>query len=66
MDDNTPYAIENKVDTLMQILEKNALQLKGWFHDNYLKQFTFVCIHLITNHCGGISLNIDNEVITAC
>ena len=65
-DDNTPYAIENKVDTLIQILEKNALQLKGCFHDNYLKMNADKFKLLTTNHSAGISLNVDNEVITAC
>ena len=65
-DDNTHYAIENKGDTLIQILEKNTLHLKGWFHDNYLKINADKCKFLITIHCDGISLNVDNEVITAC
>ena len=33
-DDNTPYATENEATALIQVLERNALELRTWFHDN--------------------------------
>ena len=64
-DDNTPYATEKKVDSLIHILENNALELRTWFHDNYLKMNADKCKLLVTNHHDDISINVDNEVITA-
>ena len=64
-DDNTPYAIEKNVDSLIQILENNALELRTWFHDNYLKMNSNKCKLLVTNHSDGICMNIDNKLIFA-
>ena len=47
-DDNTPYATEKKVTSLIQVLEDNALKLKTWFHDNYLKMNLDRCKLLVT------------------
>ena len=63
-DDNTPYATEKKVTSLIQVLEDNALKLKTWFHDNYLKMNLDKCKLLVTKHSNEISLNIDQQLIT--
>ena len=63
-DDNTPYATEKKVTSLIQVLEDNALKLKTWFHDNYLKMNLDKCKLLVSNHSNEISLNIDQQLIT--
>ena len=56
--------LKKKVTSLIQVLEDNALKLKTWFHDNYLKMNLDKCKLLVTNHSNEISLNIDQQLIT--
>ena len=63
-DAKTPYATGKKFTSLIQVLEDNALKLKTWFHDNYLKMDLDKCKLLVTNHSNEISLNIDQQLIT--
>ena len=36
-DDNTSYSVENTVDCLIKLLEKDTNILIKWFKDNYFK-----------------------------
>ena len=62
-DDTTPYAIDTKVDDLINTLESNTSILIKWFHDNYLKMNIDKCHLLITNHDDDVSAVIENEII---
>ena len=65
-DDNTPYAIENEIETLISIIEKDASILIKWFNDNYLKLNEDKCKLLITKHNNdNVSAKIGSEIITA-
>ena len=64
-DDNTPYAIENEIETLISIIEKDASILIKWFNDNYLKLNEDKCKLLITKHNDNVSAKIGSEIITA-
>ena len=64
-DDNTPYAIENEIETLISIIEKDASILIKWFKDNYLKLNEDKCKLLITKHNDNVSAKIGSEIITA-
>ena len=57
-DDNTPYAIENEIETLISIIEKDASILIKWFNDNYLKLNE-------DKHNDNVSAKIGSEIITA-
>ena len=63
-DDNTTYALNNKVEAL-KVLENNTSILTKWFQGNYLKMNADKCNWLITNHGAEVSAIIDNEIITA-
>ena len=56
-DDNTPYAIENEIETLISIIEKDASILIKWFND-YLKLNEDKCKLLITKHNDNVSAKI--------
>ena len=64
-DDNTPYATENEIETLISIIEKDASILIKWFNDNYLKLNEDKCKLLITKHNDYVSAKIGSEIITA-
>ena len=64
--DNTTYALNNKVEALIKVLENNTSILTEWFQDNYLKMNADKCNFLITNHHGDeVSAIVDQEIITA-
>ena len=63
-DVNTPYAIENEIETL-SIIEKDASILIKWFNDNYLKLNEDKCKLLITKHNDNVSAKIGSEIIMA-
>ena len=63
-DDNTPYAIETNIDSLVEDIETNATILIKWFRDNYLKMNEDKCHLLITNQEDDcISVRIGKENI---
>ena len=64
-DDNTPYAIENEIETLISIIEKDASILIKWSNDNYLKLNEDKCKLHITKHNDNISTQIVSEIKTA-
>ena len=63
-DDNTPYAIEINIPSLVEDIETDAAILIKWFRDNYLKTNEDKCHLLITNQADGcISASIRKENI---
>ena len=63
-DDNTPYAIDSDINSLIGTLENDATILIKWFHDNYLKMNSDKCHLLITHQDADcISARIGNEII---
>ena len=62
-DDNTPYTIENEIETLTRIIEKDAFILIKWFNDNYLKLNEDKCKLLITKHNDNVSAKTGSEII---
>ena len=62
-DDNTPYTVENTIDSLLQCLGEDSSVLMKWFKDNFLKLNPDKCKLLISNCKEDISLILDNEVI---
>ena len=48
-DDNTPYAMNLRLDSLVENIENDASILITWFRDNYLKMNEDKCHLLITN-----------------
>ena len=63
-DDNTPYAIDTNIDTLITKLVDDTSKLVTWFNDNYFKMNAEKCKLLITNHADDISAIISGESIT--
>ena len=63
-DDNTPYAIETNITSLVEDIETDADILIKWLRDNYLKMNEDKCHLIITNQEDGcISANIGKENI---
>ena len=62
-DDNTPYAINESIENIINILESNSSTLIKWFNDNYLKMNTDKCHLLITNHDDDVTAKIGNDII---
>ena len=62
-DDNTPYAINSNVDTLISTLENDTKTLIEWFNDNYFKMNSDKCHLLVTNHGDNLHALIGNETI---
>ena len=62
-DDNTPYAIESRVDAIQTSLENDTDTLMIWFNNNYFKMNAGKCHLLITNHDNDISVNIAGQII---
>ena len=62
-DDNTPYAIELSIETLINSLEHDTSILIKWFRDNYLKLNADKCHLLITKHSNDVSVNVEDEII---
>ena len=62
-DDNTPYAIEYRVNAIITSLENKTGTLMKWFNNNYFKMNANKCQLLITNHENDVSVNIDGQKI---
>ena len=62
-DDNTPYTVEETIDSLLNTLEKDTMTLIKWFRDNYLKLNADKCHLLVSNHNKDVSINVDEEII---
>ena len=63
-DDNTPYAIEANIDTLISSLENDVEILIQWFHNNYLLMNEDKSHLLITNH-QEVSMRVGKEIINS-
>ena len=62
-DDNTPYTVEDTIDSLLECLHKDSSVLIKWFKDNFLQLNPNKCKLLISNCDKDISLILENEVI---
>ena len=62
-DDNTPYAIESKIEDILNSLVNDTSALIKWFNVNYFKMNAAKCQLLITNHDNNVSTIIDGQVI---
>ena len=62
-DDNTPYAINSNVDTLIATLENDTKTLIEWFNDNYFKMNSDKCHLLVTNHGDNLHALIGDDTI---
>ena len=60
-DDNTPYAIDTNIGTLITNLVNDISILITWFSDNYFKMTADKCKLLITNHEEDISVFPDTS-----
>ena len=63
-DDNTPYAMDSDIISLIDNLENDTMILIKWFHDNYFKMNAKKCQLLVTNHAKDVTAIIDEEIIT--
>ena len=61
-DDNTPYAIESNLDTLLHTLQHDTSILLTWFHDNEMKSNNDKC-HLIIVNGNENKIKIGNQEI---
>jgi hypothetical protein len=62
-DDNTPYAIDPNIDSLINRLASDMSILINWFKDNYFVTNADKCHLLITNNEENVSITIDGERI---
>ena len=65
-DDNTPYSVDEDMDTLLQSLENDNEILIKWFTDNYFKANADKFHLLISNHSKDLTIKVENEVIECC
>ena len=63
-DDNTPYATEDSVEKLLDMLERETNILLNWFKCNEMKSNTDKC-HLIIVNNQDNDIKIGNDVITS-
>ena len=64
-DDNTPYAIDSNIETIINNLVNSTSTLIEWFNNNYFKMNVDKCHLLITKHEENITATIDSHVIPA-
>ena len=62
-DDNTPYTIQNNIETLLNNLQSDSHTLLMWFDNNFLKLNADKCKLLVTKHEDEVSITLDKEVI---
>ena len=62
-DDNTPYATETTVNSILNSIQNDTLILINWFNDNYFKMNVDKCHLLVTNHEKDVFANIDGHKI---
>ena len=60
--DNTPYAIEDTIEKLIETLEKGRNTLLNWFQINEMKSNTDKC-HLLIVNSQGNNIKIGNDGI---
>ena len=59
-DGTTPYALDLKLENIVELLEENADKLFEWFSNNYLKGNPDKC-HLLVNTTGKTRISVRNE-----
>ena len=62
-DDDTPYTIEERIDTLLMGLWKHTSILNRWFKDNFWKISLGIGHFLLRNHPKEVSIILENEII---
>ena len=62
-DDTTPYALNLKLENIVNLPEENADKLFDWLSNNYLKENPDKCLVLV-NTTGSIRTNVRNETIS--
>ena len=63
-DDNTPYAMDKDINTVLNTILNDTNTLDSWFMNNYLLLNNDKCNLLVTNHDEDISITLGNEIIT--
>ena len=61
-DDNTPYTIQNNIETLLNNLQSDSHTLLMWFDNNFLTLNADKCKLLVTKHEDEVSITLDKEV----
>ena len=64
-DDNTPYAINNNIDTVLNAFKNHTSSFITWCNDNNFKMNADKCKLLITNRDEYVSISIEGETISA-
>ena len=64
-DDNTPYAINSNIETIINNLVNDTSALTKWFNNNYFKMNSDKCNILVTKRDNNISAIIDGHTIHA-
>ena len=62
-DDNTPFATNLQLNTLLKNLETDTSILVKWFKDNYFKLNPNKCHLLVTKHSKDVTVTVDGETI---
>ena len=63
-DDNTPYAMDKDINTVLNTILNDTNTLDSWFMNNYLLLNNDKCNLLVTNHDEDVSITLGNEIIT--
>ena len=64
-DDNTPFVSGDRLDDVLDCLEKESTKLFGWFSKYQMKANPDKC-HLLTSATASIAINIkDNEILNS-
>ena len=63
-DDTTIYVCDNHLENIQNRLERDALKLSGWFHENYMKLNDDQC-HLLVfvDKTNDVSVTVGNSLI---
>ena len=63
-DDTTIYVCDNQLENIKNRLERDALKLSGWFHENYMKLNDDKC-HLLVfgDKTNDVSVKVGNSLI---
>ena len=65
-DDNTPYCVDENVDTLLKSLESDNDILIKWFSDNYFKANPDKFHLLISKHSKNLTIKVQNDIVECC
>ena len=65
-DDNTPYAMGEDINSVLESLKLDTDILSKWFNINYFKMNADKCKLLVTKADEDVSLEVDGHVIIGC